>query len=88
MQFSDIIQKLSTVFGFEPDHQGNSCQFAIGEIPVLIEEAGDKMLLVADLGDTGLSEEKTFALFLSANYVYRETSGSLFAPICTTLLSC
>ena len=79
MQFSDIIRKLSAVFGFEPDHEGDSCQFVIGEIPVLLEEAGDKMLLVADLGDTELPEDKVFAMFLSANYVYRETSGSSFA---------
>ncbi|WP_406547835.1 type III secretion system chaperone [Succinimonas sp.] len=78
MNFREVIQKLSAVFGFEPEHQENSCQFAIDDAVVLLQEAGDKLLLIADLG-ADCPDDALFTRFLAANYAYQETSGSSFA---------
>ena len=78
MNFREVIQKLSNLFGFELENQENSCQFAIGDVDVLLQEAGDKMLMIADLR-AECPDEALFTRFLAANYAYQETSGSSFA---------
>ncbi len=80
MEYTELIADLGREMGLELDGSGGACGFMADETEIILQDAGDMLLIRSDLGL--IPEDAAGHLLntlLDANYLYQGTGGSSFA---------
>lgn len=80
MDYQEIIKELSIALDMELDGSRGACGFEYGDTEIILQDAGDLILIRADLGlipDAGMTEILRTAM--DANYLYQGSGGGTFA---------
>ncbi len=80
MTFSDLLQLASERLGVEIEDAGGAAGVAIDGAPVVLQDAGDLLLLRAELGPIPAEgREAVLAAAMEANWLYQGTGGATLA---------
>ncbi|MBQ6102316.1 MAG: type III secretion system chaperone [Kiritimatiellae bacterium] len=80
MTFSDLLQLASERLGVEIEDAGGAAGVAIDGAPVVLQDAGDLLLLRADLGAIPAEgREAVLSAAMEANWLYQGTGGATLA---------
>ena len=80
MDYQEIIKEISRGLDMELDGSQGACGFEYGDTEIILQDAGDLLLIRADLGlipEAGMTEIMRTAL--DANYLYQGSGGCTFA---------
>ena len=80
MTFSDLLQLASERLGVEIEDAGGAAGMEIDGTPVVLQDAGDLLLLRAELGAIPAEgREAVLAAAMEANWLYQGTGGATLA---------
>ena len=81
MDFNRFAEALGKALGMELENAGGACGLDINGVTVMLHDAGDLVLITAEIGAPSQAEglETFFRTALKANWLYKGTGGATLA---------